>query len=172
MTDSNNQTLYCTWHPDRPTHLRCNRCDRPMCPECAVLTPTGYRCKECVRAQQKVFDTAKSQDYIYGVLIALGLGYLGGLLATRISFFVIFLAPFAGGIIAEAVRRVIQHRRSKQLFRAVTGAAILGGLISAGPLLLGLFFGSFNLLSIVWIGLYLVLMTSALYYRLAGIQIG
>ncbi len=171
MTESNNKKLYCTWHPDRETYLRCNRCDKPMCIDCAVKTPTGYRCKECVRGQQKIFETAITQDYVFGILIALVLGYIGGLLATRISFFVIFVAPFAGGIIAEAVRKVIQRRRSKRLFQAVTAAAVLGGLISAAPLLLGLLFGSINLFGIIWMSVYLVLMTSALYYRLAGIQI-
>ena len=54
-------TLYCYVHPDRETGLRCNRCERPICADCAVLTPTGYRCKECVREQKKVFDTAEWQ---------------------------------------------------------------------------------------------------------------
>lgn len=171
MTESNSNKLYCTWHPDRETYLRCNRCEKPMCVDCAVKTPTGYRCKECVRGQQKIFETAITQDYVIGILIALALGYIGGLIATRISFFVIFLAPFAGGIIAEAVRKVIQRRRSKKLFQAVTAAAVIGGMISAIPLLLGLLFGSINLFGIIWMSVYLVLMTSALYYRLAGIQI-
>ena len=171
MTDTVDNKLYCTWHPDRETYLRCNRCERPMCIECAVKTPTGYRCKECVRGQQKIFETAITQDYIFGILIAVVLGYIGGLLATRISFFVIFLAPFAGGIIAEAVRKVIQRRRSKKLFQAVTASAVIGALVSAMPLLLGLLFGSINLFGIIWISVYIVLMTSTLYYRLAGIQI-
>lgn len=171
MTESNGNQIYCTWHPDRETYLRCNRCEKPMCVDCAVKTPTGYRCKECVRGQQKIFETAIYQDFIYGILIALALGYIGGLISTRIGFFVIFLAPFAGGIIAEAVRKVIQRRRSKKLFQAVTAAAVVGALFSASPLLLALLFGSVNLFGIIWMLVYVVLMTSALYYRLAGIQI-
>ena len=42
----------------------------PICSECAVLTPTGYRCKECVRGQQKVFDTARWIDYPLAIVIA------------------------------------------------------------------------------------------------------
>lgn len=171
MTESNGNKLYCTWHPSRETYLRCNRCEKPMCTDCAVKTPTGYRCKECVRGQQKIFETAITQDYVFGIVIALALGYIGGLLTTRIGFFVIFLAPFAGGIIAEAVRKVILRRRSKRLFQAVTIAAVIGGLLSASPLLVGLLFGSTNLFGIIWMSVYIVLMTSALYYRLSGIQI-
>jgi MFS family permease len=171
MAEAGENKLTCTWHPDRETYLRCNRCERPMCPACAVQTPTGYRCKECVRGQQKVFETAITQDYLFSIAIALILSYLGSLLATRIGFFVIFLAPFTGGIIAEAVRKVINKRRSKKLFQAVTGAAIAGALIQAFPLILGLFIGSENLFGIIWASVYILLMVSALNYRLSGIQI-
>ena len=34
---------YCEKHPDREARLRCNRCNRLMCTQCAVRTPTGYR---------------------------------------------------------------------------------------------------------------------------------
>lgn len=37
----------CYRHPDRPTGLRCVRCDRPICTECAHHGPTGYRCADC-----------------------------------------------------------------------------------------------------------------------------
>ena len=57
-------TLYCYVHPNRATTLRCNRCERPICAEDAVLTPTGYRCRECIRSQQRIFDTALWYDYI------------------------------------------------------------------------------------------------------------
>jgi hypothetical protein len=57
------EELYCANHPQTPTSLRCNRCEKPICPKCAVKTPIGYRCKECVRGQQKIFDTAQWYDY-------------------------------------------------------------------------------------------------------------
>ncbi|HLF80868.1 MAG TPA: B-box zinc finger protein, partial [Anaerolineales bacterium] len=50
--------LTCANHPTRETSLRCKRCDKPICASCAVLTPVGYRCRECVRGQQATFDTA------------------------------------------------------------------------------------------------------------------
>ena len=64
IQDPDGYTLFCANHPDRETSLRCNRCEKPICSKCAVRTPTGYRCKECVRGQQKVFDTAENQDFI------------------------------------------------------------------------------------------------------------
>lgn len=89
MTD----TLYCANHPDRETMLRCNRCDKPICNECAVHTPTGYRCKECIRGQQKIFDTAESMDYVYAILIAGLFGFFGARFISILGFFSIFIAP-------------------------------------------------------------------------------
>jgi len=64
--------IYCANHPQVETSLRCNRCGKPICPKCAVSTPTGYRCRECVRGQQKVFETAEWYDYPLAVVIAGG----------------------------------------------------------------------------------------------------
>ena len=58
---SDQKPLTCYNHPNRETVLRCNRCEQPICVQCAVKTPTGYRCKQCVKTQQKVFVTVKWQ---------------------------------------------------------------------------------------------------------------
>jgi hypothetical protein len=159
--------LYCANHPQTPTSLRCNRCNKPICPKCAVQTPTGYRCQECVRGQQKVFETAIWYDYLVTFLIVSVMSFLGSLLAYRIGWFVIFLAPLFGGIVAEIARLAVRKRRSKKLFQAAVGAAALGGLPILGMMILSL-----NLFSIIWEAVYLVMLISTLYYRLSGIHIG
>ncbi len=58
------QLTYCEVHPDRETSLRCNKCNRLMCPDCAVSTPVGYRCKQCVRQHDDKFFTAGQNDYV------------------------------------------------------------------------------------------------------------
>ncbi len=73
---------YCANHPGVETSLRCNKCGKPICAKCAIRTPTGYRCKECVRGQLKIFDTALWYDYLLGFLTAAILGFLASLLAT------------------------------------------------------------------------------------------
>jgi hypothetical protein len=173
MSD-NPPTLYCANHPTVETSLRCNNCEKPICPKCAVLTPTGYRCKECMRSQQKVFDTAQWYDFPVAFVVAGGLAYLGSLIVSVVGFFTIFLAPVAGFVIAEAVRFAVRRRRSKQLFWVAAAAAALGSLPFLiipimGMLLGGSGFGS--LLSLLWHGFYTFIITSTVYYRLRGINI-
>jgi hypothetical protein len=166
MTDETPK-MYCANHPNVETTLRCNKCEKPICAKCAILTPTGYRCKECVRGQQKVFETARRVDYPIIFIVVAVLAYLGSMIAFRLGFFVIILAPIAGGAIAEITRLITRRRRSKNLYLLAAIAAV------AGCIPLGLqFIFQFSLFGLIWHLAYAVLMTSALYTRLAGIKIG
>ena len=164
---------YCENHPNVESTLRCNRCEKPICAKCAVLTETGYRFKECVRTQQKTFDTATSFDYILAIGIAVILAFIGSLIVRWIGFFTIFLAPVAGIIIAEAIRRAIQRRRSKRLFQATAAATAFGGLLPVLSVLAltGLSVGLGSLFFFLWPIVYTVIATSTVYYRLAGISL-
>ena len=177
MADS--EKLTCYKHPTRETLLRCNKCERPICTECAVLTPTGYRCKECVRGQQKVFNNAKAADYIISIVVGAGLAFIGSYIPSFLGFFTIFAAPFAGTLIGTAISKLTGSRRAKSLFNAATIAVVLGSL----PLLIarllpifgGFMGGSFNLfglLPLIWQAVYTFLLTGSFYYRLTGIKIG
>jgi hypothetical protein len=183
IQETKSERIVCYNHPERETTLRCNRCERPICADCAVLTPTGYRCKECVRGQQKIFDTARWIDYpvafiIAAVLSAIGLlllqmvaGFLGGIWLIMI---VLFLSPVIGMIISEAVRRAVQRRRSRRLFQLATGATVLGALPFLLVPLMGLFIGRSgfgSLFSLILPVAYIFLVASSVFYRLSGIQL-
>ena len=177
MSDS--ETLTCYKHPNRETMLRCNKCERPICSQCAVLTPTGYRCKECVRGQQKVFNNARTLDYVIAVIAAAGLAYLGSYVTSFIGFLTLFAAPFIGMLIVEAVKKLTGNRRSRTLFVTTTVAAALGSLpvliVRVLSLWFGLRAGGFNLyglLPLIWQAAYTILIVGSVYYRLTGIKLG
>ncbi|MCI0519763.1 MAG: B-box zinc finger protein [Chloroflexi bacterium] len=163
---------YCANHPQVETSLRCNRCEKPICPKCAVYTPTGYRCKECVRGQQKVFETAVWYDLPVAFLVAGALAFLGALFFPRLGFFTFFLTPVAGVVIAEAVRLLVRKRRSSRLFQITALGVVLGSLPPLLFALLPLFFGELGSLWNIFLqGFYLVTAASTAYYRLSGITV-
>jgi hypothetical protein len=160
----------CYIHPNRETVLRCNRCERYICSECAVLTPTGYRCKNCVKSQQKVFETtyntATSVDLVVGPLVALVLSAIGSRIAEFFGLWGILIAIFFGWGIAELVRGAVRRRRSKLLFRLVGAALLMGSLmLPAGLVLLT---GGHALASLFWPLVIAVVITATGYSNLRG----
>jgi tetratricopeptide (TPR) repeat protein len=153
--------LTCANHPNVETMLRCNRCGKPICTRCAVQTPVGYRCKECVGQQQASFYSGGVLDYVIGGVIALVLGGIAGSIMVQLGlwFFALILGPTIGIGIAELVRLAVRRRRSKYLW-LVVGAGLVVGSLPAMLLALG---GLWGLLTL---GLFLVLAVGAAAARL------
>lgn len=166
--------IYCANHPGVETSLRCNKCNKPICAKCAVRTPTGYRCKECVRGQQQIFNTAQWHDYAVGFVTAGVLSLLASLLVRLISgvagFFawiiIIIATPTVGMFISEAVRLVTRKHRARSLYLTIVVAVVLGGLPA---IVLSLI--SFNLFGLIFQGIFLFIATPIIYTRLSGIQL-
>lgn len=152
--------------------LRCNRCGKPITPDTAVLTPTGYRCKECVRSQQKVFDTAKPLDPIVGFALSAVIAFAGAWISSLIGFFTLLLAPAVGTLISTVVRWAVKKRRSKLLYKVVLWGSILGSLPFVVIPLLSLLQGNFSgLISLVWRVAFTFLCATSAYYQISGIRL-
>lgn len=172
MTDATAPT-YCANHPAVETSLRCNKCGKPICANCAVRTPTGYRCKECVRGQQKIFETAEWVDYALGFITAGILGFLASLLASLVSglsfigwILIVIGAPTAGMVIAEGVRLVTRKHRSRALFITIAAAVVLSAL----PVII-LHLLALDIFTLIFQCIYLFIATPIIYTRLSGIQL-
>ena len=50
---------HCYRHPMRETGVSCSNCGRPICHECMIPAPVGFRCPECVREQRSADPRAK-----------------------------------------------------------------------------------------------------------------
>ena len=86
----------CYRHPDRRGGVSCQRCDRPICPDCMHQASVGFHCPECaapggsprMTARPRIV-TSPSRPVATKVLLALnGLAFL----------YSVFLSRSAGGI--------------------------------------------------------------------------
>jgi MFS family permease len=129
------EKTFCEVHPDRETALRCNKCNRYMCVQCAVSTPVGYRCRECVRGQERQFFRANVGDnWILAAVCAVLTG-IGAALMGQIGMYGWYLILIAGapvgGFISEAAFRAVGKRRGMNYDLFGAGGAIVGGLMGA-----------------------------------------
>ena len=154
-----NEIHYCAAHPQRDTELRCNRCERYMCIDCAVRTPVGYTCRQCVRGHEDKFFEGTLVDYglvaatcaLGGALTAFALTFIGGFLILGF-----IIAPAIGGAAAQIALQLTRRRRGRYSGMVAAGGVLAGGIASALLLLGGL--GIFTLI-------YLALAASAAYTR-------
>jgi membrane associated rhomboid family serine protease len=53
------EVKHCYRHPQRETGVSCSNCGRPICHECMIDAPVGFRCPECVKEQNAGGSRAK-----------------------------------------------------------------------------------------------------------------
>ena len=170
MTETE-QTLTCAFHPKRETQLRCNRCNKPICIKCATHTPTGYRCPECIRSQQKIFVTTKWFDQIIAALITGVISLLSSILGSFLGFYTILIAMGAGYLSVLVTKKAIKNRRSPLLKYVMSGTALVASLapifyeLYQSYRLYGFFFVG-GLYSIIWRLAFSVIVTAYIYYQL------
>lgn len=127
--------MYCINHPDRETLLRCAKCERPICTECAIRHPVGLRCPECAKLKKVPTYDVPAPYY----LRAFGAGLMTSVICSifveilPMFFLSFFAALIAGGIIAEVISRVTRYKRG-------VGLQIVAGI----SIILGYLLGSFS----------------------------
>jgi membrane associated rhomboid family serine protease len=51
---------HCYRHPERETYISCQRCGRPICPDCMRQAAVGFQCPDCVRAASASAPTVRT----------------------------------------------------------------------------------------------------------------
>lgn len=125
------EPLFCIDHPNRETVLRCNRCAAPVCTECVVRTPVGFRCKKCIQAQQSGFYNARWYDWIVAAVLSFVLAIPAAVVSGLLGWwFSLIVSPFIGSLIGGAVHWAIGRRRGRNTWWIVAVGMIAGTLVA------------------------------------------
>ncbi|WP_165974290.1 rhomboid family intramembrane serine protease [Nonomuraea deserti] len=130
----------CYRHPDKETWVRCQRCERPICPDCMRDAAVGFQCPECVAEGNKGIRQARST-------------FGGGIVRTPIvtyAILVINVLVFGAQYLTEAI--------TGQLAMWPAGVALLDQyhrLLTAAFVHSGVFHILFNCWALYVIGPYL-----------------
>ena len=125
-------TLHCYRHPDRETWVRCGRCDRPICPKCAMQGPVGFRCRDCGKPAFDPLTSLTPGQAIGAFAIALIGGLVVSMVAPRIGFFGLILAFLGGGFTADMTMRSIGFKAGPVIAGLVLGGIAAGALVAFG----------------------------------------
>lgn len=167
--DEDEYELVCYRHPKRPTSLRCYNCGKPICSSCAIKTPVGYSCPDCIREKEDIFFNAQTLDYVIAPAIGLILSLIAGYLVVRFtvggSFFLLFIMLFVGGIVGRFIgqlsKQAIGRRRGRYLPHVMVLMLLLGTAVWLLPLILVAGFSS--LFAFFGPGIYLFAAAGALF---------
>jgi hypothetical protein len=124
--------MFCYRHPDRETWVRCGRCDRPICVKCSIQGPVGFRCRDCGLMKNDPLTTFRPVQLALAVAVSVLAGTVAGLVASQIGFFSVVVSYFAGGLIVEAVRRVVGYKHGPVMLAIVFGGIVVGSLLGLG----------------------------------------
>jgi membrane associated rhomboid family serine protease len=124
----------CYRHPEREAHVRCNRCNRRICPDCMIEASVGFQCPECVREGNSNVRRARTSfggrlsdnpGYVTKVLIGLNVAMLAAEYASssvtdHLELVGRAFDPFTGQLLGVA---------EGQYWRLITAAFLHAGLL-------------------------------------------
>jgi membrane associated rhomboid family serine protease len=125
----------CYKHADRRAGVVCQRCDRPICPDCMRQASVGFHCPECTRsgAQKIVRPAQLLRPVVTQILVAVNLAiYVAGIgagLQTRDQVI------YDGGLIGSAFNPITQELigvANGEWYRILTSGFLHANLMHVG----------------------------------------
>jgi membrane associated rhomboid family serine protease len=130
----------CYRHPDREGGVRCQRCERAICPDCMVQASVGFQCPSCVRSGPpgpRPFRTLRKDPYVTWAIIA--------------ACVLVFLPSLAGGA-AVAGRGDLDVAGDLALNAPAVASGEWWRLFTAGFVHYGLLHIGFNMFVLLQLG--------------------
>lgn len=127
------------------SRLSCIECSKPLCSNCLVQCPVGFRCKSCVGTVKDPFAvTPMIVAKTLGMFVALG--SVGGWVMPFIQvpfvscFICFFLGLFSGRYLAQFIDHKLGHRTGKVVVFGLLIGMALSPIGLLPPILLQMFF--------------------------------
>ena len=115
------------------SNLLCGKCGEVICPECAVQTPVGYRCRECAQLTKLPTFRVETKHYIIAVLVGLVLAIVFGVIwafaIPSMPYLNIVIAPGIGAAIGGIMSLTVNRKRGLGLAIIAGGSMALCYLI-------------------------------------------
>jgi hypothetical protein len=122
--------FWCARHKNVKTRLRCGRCEKPICPKCTKMGPTGARCPDCASNRSSHMYQVSPLQFIAAFAVAFVSSVLAGFLVQILGIFLLlFYAPVVGTFIGKAVVAVVRGKRGVPLAVVASAGVVLGALI-------------------------------------------
>ena len=133
-------TVTCYRHHDRRAGVTCQRCDRPICPDCMTPTSVGMRCPECMRQRTKVVRNPTGTPGQFSAFPATMV-----LIAINVVVFLVEIANGHGGLGEQTGKFVFDYSlygpsvAEGEWYRLITSGFLHASLIHIGFNMLLLF---------------------------------
>lgn len=124
---------FCARHKTVQTRLRCGRCEKPICPKCTVMAPTGARCRDCVSNRDAHMYQVAPRHYALAFGASALAGALGVFLieiAGAFWLWVLLYAPAIGPVLGRLITKITGGKRGPKVAAVVSLGLICGALSS------------------------------------------
>ena len=126
------------------TRLSCVECNAPICSNCMVQCPVGFRCKKCIGEATKPLRAGTPSLVARTFLLCAGIGFGAGTLMPfiRIPFISCFICYFIGLFAGRALSKTLDFRiadhAGKIIFWGLLGGLLLTKIGTAELFMLGM----------------------------------
>jgi len=119
---------WCAKHNKVQTRLRCGRCEKPICPKCTRMGPTGARCNDCFTNRGSHMYQVAPWQFAAAFGVAVVAGLIGGFL-TQAILLLVFFAPVVGPFLGKVITTVTRGKRGTHLAIVTSAGLVVGALI-------------------------------------------
>ncbi len=119
------------------SRLTCIECSSPICAQCLVQCPVGFRCKSCVGSVKNPLTSVTPLLVVKTLSLCIAIGCGAGWLIPFIAvpFFSCFIDFFLGLFIGRWLARVIDYKLGKNVAMTIVFGLLIGMAMSPCGLL-------------------------------------